>query len=306
MRDLSDNMGQEVKVPPASASMLQDIVDEAVRSIVRQFSSARLRPEEMALTLVDIQDPKNIISAGHRETEPIYPASIVKLFYAVAAYHWLKQGKLEPSPEFNRAMRDMIVDSSNDATSYIVDILTGTTSGPELPPDAMKEWTKKRNSINDFFKALGYKQLNANQKPWSDGPYGRERIFVGEKMENRNLLSTKETARLLTEIVLRKAAAPIYCDELLKYMFRDRSQLRKEPDDQTHDYAGAGLPFDAKFWSKAGWTSTVRHDAVYTECGDKKFILVAFTVNHAKDRDILRSLASRVAEKMAAQPGSRV
>lgn len=294
-------------MPPASENVLQDIVDEAVRGVVRQYSPTRLRLEEVAVSLVDIRNPQAMLSAGHRETEPIYPASVIKLFYAVAAYHWLKQGKLEPTPEFNRAMKDMIVESSNDATGYIVDILTGTTSGPELPTDAMKDWSKKRNSVNDFFKALGYRQINANQKPWSDGPYGRERIFLGDQMENRNLLCTKETARLLTEIVLRKAAAPLYCDELLKYLYRDRTQVRKdEGDDQTHDFAGAGLPADATFFSKAGWTSQVRHDAVYTECGDNKFILVIFTVNHAKDKEILPALAARIAAKMTAKAGSRV
>jgi len=35
---------------------------------------------------------------------------------------------LQTSDELERAMRDMIVDSSNDATSLVVDVL-GTTSG---------------------------------------------------------------------------------------------------------------------------------------------------------------------------------
>lgn len=66
----------------------------------------------------------------YRGVERIYPASVVKLFYLVAVNEWLEKGMTSPSQELSRALKDMIVDSSNDATSLIVDILSGTTSGP--------------------------------------------------------------------------------------------------------------------------------------------------------------------------------
>ncbi len=65
-----------------------------------------------------------------------YPASVVKLVYLVAAEAWLQRQRLEESPELRRALADMIRDSSNDATGLVVDLLSGTTSGPELPPSA--------------------------------------------------------------------------------------------------------------------------------------------------------------------------
>jgi len=49
-------------------------------------------------------------------------------------------------------MRDMIVDSSNDATSLVVDVLTGTT-GPELPPGPFETWKSQRNIINRYFQS---------------------------------------------------------------------------------------------------------------------------------------------------------
>jgi hypothetical protein len=67
---------------------------------------------------------------SYRGVESIYPASVVKLFYLVALHEWLEQGMAQPSTELERATKDMIVDSSNDATSLVVDVLTGTTSGP--------------------------------------------------------------------------------------------------------------------------------------------------------------------------------
>ena len=74
---------------------------------------------------------------GNRATERVYPASIIKLFYLVAIWEWAKKGMIKTSPELERAIRDMIVDSSNDATSLVVDVLTGT-SGPELPSRPLK------------------------------------------------------------------------------------------------------------------------------------------------------------------------
>ena len=62
----------------------------------------------------------------------VYPASVVKLIYAVAVERWQQRDLIPDSDELQRAMRDMIADSSNDATGLVVDLLTGTTSGPEL------------------------------------------------------------------------------------------------------------------------------------------------------------------------------
>src|ERR687897_816579 len=64
----------------------------------------------------------------------------------------------------NRAVRDMIVDSSNEATQYVLDVITHTTSGYELPPKEMEEWQYKRNAVNRYFSSLGYTNINVNQK----------------------------------------------------------------------------------------------------------------------------------------------
>ena len=54
----------------------------------------------------------------------------------------MEDGKLKDTAELRRAMQDMIVDSYNEATGYIVDLLTGTTSGPELPEAEIKDGMK--------------------------------------------------------------------------------------------------------------------------------------------------------------------
>ena len=46
--------------------------------------------------------------ASYRGVELIYPASVVKLFYLVAAHEWMEREMVPTTPEFERAIRDMI------------------------------------------------------------------------------------------------------------------------------------------------------------------------------------------------------
>ncbi len=86
--------------------------------------------------------------------------------------------------------------------------------------------------------------------------------------------------------------------ELLK---RDRTKESKDDENQATGFSGLGLPKEARLWSKAGWTSTARHDAVYVELpGGEKFILVTFTTGHSNNRDIIASVARRVVVALTA------
>lgn len=240
---------------------------------------------------------------SYRGVERIYPASIVKLFYLVTIHEWLEQGMLQTSAELERAMRDMIVDSSNDATSLVVDILTGTTSGPELPPGPFETWKQQRNLVNRYLQSLGWPELetiNVNQKTWCDGPYGRERAFLGPMMENRNMLTTEASARLLHGIIGGVAVSAERSQSMMELMQRslDPADLAADPENQVTGFLGAGVPLEAKVWSKAGLTSQVRHDAAYIELPNQRpYLLVVFTEGkaHSKNEAILPFVSQQVA-----------
>ncbi len=199
-------------------------------------------------------------------------------------------------------MRDMIVDSLNEATGYLVDSLTGATSGPELPPAEMEQWYFKRNAVNRYFASLGYTNINVNRKPWCEGPYGREMQSVQmHKPNHRNWLTTDATARLLTEIATGKAVSAKRCAEMLEILKREPFSQTGSKDDQAHAFTGLALPPGSKLWSKAGWTSQTRHDAAYVELPDgARFVLVTFTVDHANEREIIPSVAKTILEGFAA------
>jgi len=241
----------------------------------------------------------------YRGVERIYPASVVKLFYLVAVNEWLEKGMIQSSKELERALGDMIVDSSNDATSLVVDILTGTTSGPELPPGPFETWKQQRHIVNRYYQSLGWDEMetiNVCQKTWGDGPYGRERAFYGEMFDNRNMLTTNAIARLLHSIVGGVAVSSKRSQAMMNILKRSLNPEDLPQDveeDQVTGFLGGGLPQNAQIWSKAGWTSQVRHDAAYIEIPDKRpYLLIVFTEGkaNAKSRDILPFVSQSVAQ----------
>ncbi|MEH2170523.1 MAG: serine hydrolase [Nostoc sp.] len=242
----------------------------------------------------------------YRGVERIYPASVVKLFYLVAVNEWLEKGMSQTSKELERALRDMIVDSSNDATSLVVDILSGTTSGPELPIGPFETWKYQRNIVNRYYQSLSWEELetiNVCQKTWGDGPYGRERAFVGELLENRNMLTTNAIARLVHSIVGGVAVSSARSQAMMALLKRPLNDLSTNTEEnQVTGFLGGGLPENAQIWSKAGWTSQVRHDAAYIELPEQRpYLLVVFTEGkaQAKNQDILPFISKLVADAIA-------
>ncbi|MEH2054967.1 MAG: serine hydrolase [Nostoc sp.] len=281
-----------------------------------------LARNQIALTWV-VYDPPVLVNTGgaltpnafwehpvrgftYRGVERIYPASVVKLFYLVAVNEWLEKGMSQTSKELERALRDMIVDSSNDATSLIVDILSGTTSGPELPTGPFETWKYQRNIINRYYQSLGWEELetiNVCQKTWGDGPYGRERAFVGELLENRNMVTTNAIARLLHSIVGGVAVSSGRSQAMMALLKRPLDNLSTDGEEnQVTGFLGGGLTPNAQIWSKAGWTSQVRHDVAYIELPEQRpYLLVVFTEGkaQAKSRAILPFVSQLVAEAIA-------
>src|SRR5688572_29888965 len=284
----------------ADKPSVQQLVEKTVTEVLAEFPT--LKSNQVAVTLAVLAKGKAPEQASYRGNEPIYPASVVKLFYLVAAHRWMEDGRIQDTAELRRAMHDMIVESGNEPTHYIVDLLTGTTSGPELPPKEMEEWGNKRNAVNRYFRSLGLANINVNQKPWCEGPYGRERVWVGTNYNNRNALTTDATARLLVEIASGLSVSGPRSREMMELLKRDLSK-KGGANDQATGFAGRGLSDGAKLWSKAGWTSTTRHDAAFVELATgQKFVLVTFTTGHANNRDIIPSVTRRFVAGLTGGP----
>jgi hypothetical protein len=301
---------------------LQQIGTQILETAWAKFPD--LAKTQIALTWI-VYDPPVIVNTGgalspeefwqyrvrgfsYRGMERIYPASLVKLFYLVAIHEWIETGMIPDSPELERAMRDMVVESSNDATSLVVDMLTGTTSGPELPPGPFETWQQQRNIVNRYYQSLNWEELegiNVNQKTWTDGPYGRERTFLGELMENRNMLTTEAVARLMHSIVGGVAVSSERSQQIMKLLKRSLNEAQlstNNEENQITGFIGEGLPVNAQLWSKAGWMSQVRHDAAYIEIPElQPYLLVIFTEGKAnsQNKEIIPFLSQAFVLSMA-------
>ena len=282
-----------------SQTALQALVDRAARETLAKFAEKKLEEKQLSITLIDLRNPQQPVTASFRGNERIYPASVVKLFYLAATHRWLEDKKLVETPELKRSVKDMIVDSSNEATQYVLDVITHTTGGYELPPKEMAKWQYARNAVNRYFSSLGYSNINVNQKTFCEDAYGREQVSRGPNGENRNKLTTDATARLMMEIATGKAVTPARSQQMMELLKRDYSGVSKDADDQGHGFTGIALKdiAGARLWSKAGWTSTTRHDVAYIELPEgAKFVLATFTTDHANEREIIPSVARVVIE----------
>jgi len=101
------------------------------------------------------------------------------------------------------------------------------------------------------------------------------------------------------EIVTGKAANPARTTMMMDLLKRDYTGTSNDNDDQGHGFTGIALKGieGVRLWSKAGWTSTTRHDVAYIEMPDgNKFVLATFTTEHANEREIIPTVARAVME----------
>lgn len=231
----------------------------------------KLKADDLAISAVDVTQPHLVARGDYHGDTPFYPASVIKLFFMADVYATGKQG----IGDVGRALKEMIVVSDNDATAYLVDLLADTVPGPPLEGRALRRYIEKRREINRRFQRLGYGEtVSAMMKPWSFGPYGVDRQVLGASRENRNKLTANATASLLLWIVRRRAPG---AHEMMSILHRPLAPVREE-ENQVKEFIGEALPTESQLWSKAGWTSEVRHDAAYVELpGGRKLIVVIFT-----------------------------
>jgi hypothetical protein len=246
------------KAIPADPA-LQSAVDRIAAETLEEYEKSKLTDGNLSISLIDMtESPRR---ASYREEIPYHPASVVKAVFLVVAHDQLDRGKLKMSAELQRAMRDMIVESSNDATSYVVDAISGTSSGPELEGRAWKVFRGKRDVANRFFHSRGY-DITANSKTWCELVSGN----------------------------FRKRA------EMLELLGRPLSVAGKRTSDQqVVEFLGEALPEGARLWSKAGWTGEVRHDLAYVELPNgRKFIAAIFTRGASADTSLVPAIGRKI------------
>ena len=283
---------REFKAVPVNADLGAQL-SHAAEASLKDFPL--LTADNLALSVIDLTKPDAPVRADYHGDAPFYPASVIKLFFMVETFH---QGKL--TPEIERALREMIQVSDNDAAAFIVDILTDTCSGSELDGKALEDFLERRRKPNHYFASLGY-DISAMLKPWSFGPFGRDQQALGENKINRNRATANSVASLLFWIVRRKAISPQASNAMMTLLERPLSPPRLT-ENQVKDFFGESLPPGARLWSKSGETSEVRHDAAYIELPNgRKLVVVIFTRGCGDDKTLLPSIGKHLLAEIGGQ-----
>jgi hypothetical protein len=267
-----------------TSELANQMGSQLLEDVQQQLALSGVDRQDMALTLLLHPSPLTAdlavtppLGFSYNGDKPFYPASVVKSFYLVAIEAALQEGRVQMHDELERAMRDMILWSSNNATNYIIDLISGTTGDTLLEDKAFKDWQSQRNVANRYFKSLGWPEfegINVCQKLMDDDRYGRERQFATLGGNNHNRLTTDATARLLFQLFSCTLGNLQCCDRMRQRFLRplDEAFVIQEAA-QVQGFLGGGLPSTATLYSKAGWNGSTgdplssynRHDAAYIE-----------------------------------------
>ncbi|MGZ7079310.1 MAG: hypothetical protein ACXVJT_07865, partial [Thermoanaerobaculia bacterium] len=110
-----------VPVDPSIETKLRHVADD----ILKQYP--KLTTDNFAMTMIDLTNPSTVSRGDYHGDAPFYPASVVKVFYMAEVFYQ----HAETQPDVARALQEMIHVSDNDATGFLVDVISDTCSGPE-------------------------------------------------------------------------------------------------------------------------------------------------------------------------------
>lgn len=240
---------------------------------------------------------------GHRAEQSFYPASVSKLFFMASFFGFAEAGRFFPTGEDYRALDAMIRVSSNDATTYLFNRLTGSSGGEILDDIDMGTWCAKRRCIEEWFYTWSnpsvHRGIRLRHSTFEEGPYGRE--YASRLREGGNLLTPLASASLMHDIAAGKAVSATASASMMTLLARDWQRAPHHAaianEDQVKGFLSERLPAIVRCWSKAGHTSTTRHDVLYCEHQNGRSAIVSVFSSgrwSADNQRLLPSLADDV------------
>jgi len=285
-----------VTPPPFTTEVPRDrhpSLTSIVEGALARLTQANYPTATVSISLVDLTGDC-CDYAAYQDTQKRYPASIAKLFWAVALAGYEDAGRITPTTLLSDDEALMLHNSNNGASSRIVDALTQTESGAALDDTAIAEWSAARQRLNNYFKAANYTSLNIVHKTFPipdlglSERTGRDLQFAqGEyataiaNPDGRNYLTTFDTARLLYEIDAGKAVSATHSDRIKAHLKHSTHPDDWQADEYNAiaDFFGEYLPPDVDLYTKLGYTfNDGRQEAAIIASADGKtrFILVMF------------------------------
>ena len=292
---------------------LQVFLNQTVRQLLAR--DVRARKTKLGIALIDLnpgRPPR--LAHWHGET-PIYPASVVKFVYLMAAYAWQEEGKLQIDNALDRQLTQMIYRSSNKATQRVVARLTKTQPGPVLPDQQYLQFRERRLVVKRWLESLGVVGIHSIHPTYDGGGdlFGREVQLLQDdsipgglasrdgKFHNRQAMSAVATANLLALLATDRALTPKHSAEVRLRMLRDPA---KQPY-LIHRIAGGAVGTKGvEVYSKTGTWGPIFADAgIVRHQSGRQIVLAVFIESRPAYRgNFIAALARRSIEKLLASP----
>jgi hypothetical protein len=282
----------------------------------------------------------------HNLDSYFHPASLLKLFISLMASELLLQNnQLEvrkteyEKNELSRAIHESISASDNDALAFLVDYLaaypwdynlinienTLKFTPDKQSQDILNDILNSRLEINKFFLEKGFsKKINLVNKCFGFDYYGKERQIYEALGHNR--INNRDLIKLL---ILIEKDFPLILNSMKRVLKNNADDADVAAEQESHDissgiintedyqvqaFSGKVLADEFKvtnIYSKAGWNSKVRHDAVLFSinaeigvCEQSQYILTILTKNLSHDEEILQEIAREVLLTLTSLPES--
>ena len=205
-----------------------------------------------------------------------YPASCVKLGFAVAATHWCESAG-RPADCLDAHVAPMLQVSDNVETGFVVDAVSGAPNGPAEGAD-YEAWFAKRLYTEDLL--AGHRLLDGQRfinktYPTNSGeePSGLEAL--ARERHGRNAMHADGAANLMLAIVSGRFGGPA-----TDYL---RARLRRPPVSR-HSFMGGGFPEGTRYESKVGDAYDTLAEIVHAELPDGRRVIIA-AFSNGRDPD---------------------
>ena len=291
------------------SASLQEFLDGAVAEL--SAADPKLRRTEVGIAILDLTDRDQPRLAHFHGDRPIYPASVVKFVYLMAAYAWKEQGRLTIDPALDTELTAMIRQSSNQATRKVFARLTETEPGPELGPEPYQDFCERRFAVKRWLASLGIDDLHC-VNPTYDGNgdlFGRDRQFLrdrtlggvlkgrGEEFPNRQAMTAIGTVKLLALLATDRALTREDSSAV-------RGRMRRDPIEQPHLMAriagGAKRIPGLEVYAKSGTWGPIYADAgIVRDPSGRDLVIAVFTeATPAYRGNLIAELAYRAARRV--------
>ena len=266
---------------------LQSFLDGFIQA--RLARDAALARSDLRVAVLDLTRPEEPRLADYHGATPIYPASVVKFVYLLAAYAFQEQGRLQFDASLEQSLTEMIRASSNHATQQVFARLTGTQPGPELGPEAYAEYREQKLAVERWLQGLGITDLHPVNPTYDGGGdiSGREHQFLcdssvpgalpghGTSFKNRTGMTAIGTAKLLALLATDRALSP-------ENSAAARRRMRRDSREQRHLAAriagGAERVGGLEVYAKSGTWGPVYADAgIVRHSSGRQIVVAVFT-----------------------------